>query len=146
MSTTSTDQTMMTVITTDQSRWQVRAICFDVDFDIEKIQTLFPDAKCLYPSPCILEFKSAFATFLPFGILLYWAGDEPQFVQIMMRIEKHFSATSLPFDGRKELEVSSKATDDAVSFRDVSLKHLSSRSNRSLNRSNNSPKTDLSPA
>lgn len=125
MKTNTADETMMTVIASDQTRWKIRAICFDVDFDLEEIPTLFSNAHTLYASPCILDFNGAFAAFLPFGILLYWAGDEQQFVQIMMRIEKQFSAKNLPFEGRKELEVSSKANEDTVSFREISLKHLS---------------------
>ena len=63
---------MMTVVSSGEMRWCIRAICFDADFDPNTIQPLFSDAVVLYSSPLVIELKGSIEVFLPFGVLLYW--------------------------------------------------------------------------
>jgi uncharacterized Rmd1/YagE family protein len=125
MASESSNQTIITVVSSDATTWLVRAICFDMDFEMEVILSALPDAKVLYESPLVVEFKGTFASFFSFGVLVYWAGNEENLVEMMLRIEKKFGTKPIRVSGQNELSVSVNHPEEAVSFREVQLQSLS---------------------
>ena len=89
MTSENSNQTIITVVSSDATKWCVQAICFDTDFEMEPILSALPGAKVLDETPLVVDYKGAFASFLPYGVLVYWAGNEEILVEMLLRIEKN---------------------------------------------------------
>lgn len=125
MTSDNSNQTIITVVSSDAAKWCVRAICFETDFEMEPILSALPDAKILSEAPLVVDFKGTFASFLPYGVLVYWAGSEELLVEILLRVEKKLGAKPIRVAGQNELNVSINHPEEMVSFREVQLQNLS---------------------
>lgn len=125
MTSENSNQTIITVVSSDATKWCVQAICFDTDFEMEPILSALPGAKVLDETPLVVDYKGAFASFLPYGVLVYWAGNEEILVEMLLRIEKKLGAKPIRVAGQTELNVSINHPEEMVSFREVQLQSLS---------------------
>jgi uncharacterized Rmd1/YagE family protein len=119
------DQTTIHLVSTGQTRWCVRAHYFNMDFDLGRVQQVFPDATVLHSTPLIIEFQGDHVVVLPFGVILYWLGNEHAYLELMVRLETKLKAVPHSLGGQSELNVSAEHPEDIVLFKNVQLKQLS---------------------
>lgn len=118
-------ETLVTPVSTDASRLEVRAFQFPDAIDLDAVQNRYPPSRILSLDPLVLKLTgSAHVVVLPFGTAVFWQCDDALRAKVIDEIRQASASEAPAFEAREVLTVQLGESEDRVSRKGVFLRGL----------------------
>lgn len=110
-------ETLVTPVSTDASRLEVRAVQFPDAVDLDAVQSRYPPSRILSLDPLVLKLTgSAHVAVFPFGTAVFWQCDDALRAKVIDEIRQVSASQAPAFETREILTVQlgSRKTGSAV--------------------------------